>query len=230
MKITPLFMIPLFFFLIFTSQAVLASDSKDVRFSVTAWDESLRSVINNIEQQTGLTIIIDDGIEKDSISGVYNNLTIYDFLSIVLNEGGYTIAKSNNAKTIRIINANKNPDKSGPAHAGQNATKSFLEGESNYIAEARVAYKEISDADKKRLLIDKTTGKSWDEIENQFKSSRNKNFNQLNHDEFLESEAEYTLKAKLAAKKLPKFDSEKIDIDSVSGKPWREIELETMKQ
>lgn len=225
MIIKNLISVALIFSLIVISQNVFADNTDDVTFSLTAWNDSLETVLYDIEQETGFTITIDNGFDKN-ISGMYNNITIYDFFSIVLNEGDYSISKNNEEKSFHISKSRGGAIKE---NVDKSPTDTFIESEADYINEAKNTYIEVSDSDKASLQTDKLTGKTWTDVEKTLKPSDQKQLKQLSQTEFLEAESEYTNKAKMAVANKAESNFDKIDIDPISGKPWTEIEQETLK-
>ena len=207
----------------FFIQTASANQTEEVKFSLTAWGLPLKSVLSDIKQKTGYTVNVEGQITSDSISGIYNNVTVIDFFSMVLKEKDISILTDPEKKTIKISRIN-----SGTI-VNQNGTEQdidvFLSDEIEYVIQAKESAKEISDKERQKLNIDTLTGKPWDEVELMLRLPRNPKKGKLtNEEEFHASEAEYILQAKHSIKKPSKKEIQALRIDPLTGKPWQEAE------
>ena len=222
-KTAYLFAILIFSITLF-AQAVSAKQTEVVRFSVMVWDQSLKSVLKDIEQQTGFTIILDGQIKSDPISGFYNNTTLSDFLSIALEENDISVSTDLEKKRITISKLHTN-DMARQSKSRQEMD-TFLAIEADRIIKAKQSLKQPTNKEVEALRKDSLTGKPWYEIEPEIHLSQKQERanNKLSEAEFLAAESDYIEQAKMAIENTQNSSSDVENIDPLSGKSWEEVE------
>ena len=205
-------------------QTTAAQQTEEVRFSVTVWDQSLKSVLQDIEQQTGFTIILDGQIKSDPISGFYNNTTVSDFLSIALEENDISVSTDLEKKRMTISKLQTNDIAGQPQSMQEMVT--FLASEADHIIKAKQSVKAPTKKERDALFNDPLTGKPWFEIEPEARLSQKqeRGNNKLSEAEFLAAESEYIEHAKRAITNIQNSRSDEENIDPISGKSWDEVE------
>jgi len=214
----------LFLGMAFFVQNTYAQKTEEVRFSVTVWDQSLKSILQDIEQQTGFTIILKGQIKSDPIAGFYNNTTVSDFLSIALEENDISVSTDLEKKRITISKLHTNDI------ARQSESKlevdAFIASEAEYIIKAKQSVKQPTDKEIEPLHNDPLTGKPWHEVEQEIRLSKKQKsaHRKLSEADFLAAEFDYIEQAKKAIMNTQKVISDEENIDPLSGKRWEEIE------
>lgn len=208
----------------FFMQLVSANQIDEVSFSLTVWDQPLKSVIKHIERQTGYNIILKGPINSEPISGVYNNITLSNFMAIALKENDISIETETNKKSITIskIDARNMAGQGGSVQE----IDDFLASEAEYIIQAKESTKNLSYEERQQLHTDSLTGRTWHEVEQGIQvAGKNKGqTDNMGEAEFLVSESDYIQKAIKRAKIMSNKSADLESIDSLSGKSWRKIE------
>ncbi|MFC1779923.1 hypothetical protein ACFLZU_06270, partial [Thermodesulfobacteriota bacterium] len=141
------------------AQAVSASQTNEVRFSLTVWDQPLENVLSDIENITGFTITVDRKIKSVLVSGTYNNVTVSDFFSIAVKEKNIKVAVNSELNIITI----------SKTHPSKNNHEDFLASEMEYIIQTQQFLNKPSNDEMRDLEIDRLTGKPWSEVEQQIR-------------------------------------------------------------
>ena len=211
----------LFAILIFSitlfAQAVSASQTDEVRFSLTVWDQPLENVLSDIEDITGFTITVDRKMKSVLVSGTYNNVTVSDFFSRAVKEKNIKVSVNSELNIITI----------SKTHPFKNNHEDFLASEMEYIIQTQQFINKPSNKEMRVLEIDRLTGKPWSEVEQQIRPSVHESkSSQLSQAYFLAAESDYITKKKVTTKNAQKRDRYEENIDPMSGKNWEEIEAE----
>ena len=190
-------------------QTVSANQADDVKFSVTVWDQTLEEVLSDIEQSTGLTLLVDSNITSVPLSGVYNNVTVCEFFYYAVQENNISVSADPEQKIVTVSQTRPSQINPGDSHA--------CEMES--IAQEQHSVDMPSDNEMRALETDQTdplTGTTWSEAEEQTNSSGHESkSSQLSQAEFLASESDYIAKAKKAKSEQPRtIDEVEIDISN----------------
>lgn len=199
------------------AQAVSANQTDEVRFSLTVWDQTLESVLSDIEQITGFTIIVESKIKSAPISGAYNNVTVRDFISMAVKEKNITVSVDSEQNVITI----------SKTLSSKNNLEDFIASEIEYITQAQHSINKPSNNQMRDLETDLLTVKIWSEVAQQVRPSvHERKKSQLSQADFLASESDYATKVKKTTKSAHKRDKSEGNIDPISGKNWKEIEAE----
>ncbi len=216
----------------FFGQNALGSHVAENKFSLTLKNQSLTTVINNIEQKTGFTIIVDAEIANANISGIFDDVTVYEFFSRVFKEKNIVLLTDTEQNRITVSNMQSGKQLGSKQIANNEKlveeSNSILTSEADYIDKAKKNVTVLSQDEIKNLNIDRLTGKNWAEVEHQISSVEKKKSKkiQLSEADILTSESDYIAKAKLAVKNKSSKEIEETQIDSLTGRSWNEIELQ----
>ena len=240
-KIACLFALLIFSMSLFV-QTVRANQTDGVRFSLTVLDQTLEDVLSDIEQITGLTLIVDNKIKSDPFSGVYNDVTICEFFSYAFKENNISVSVNSEQSMMTISKIQPSQSSHGDSLAckidySNQAQKSvdmplqqeeFLASEREEPPQAQHSVDMPSKNERRELetvQTDPLTGTTWPETEDQLRLSDDASTSsQLHHEEFLASEADYILKAKQSVKAPTLQERDALFQDPLTGKPWHEVE------
>jgi len=168
------------------AQTASAQPTEEVTFSVTVRDQSLQSVLQDVEQQTGFAIILDGPINSDPVSGVYSNTTISDFFLIALEENDISVSTDPEKKQITISKA----PASNMAEQRQEMD-ALLASEADYISKAKQSVRQPTEKEREALRTDPLTGKPWHEVEPEMRLSpkQENTSSQISEADFLAAES-----------------------------------------
>ncbi|MFC1779697.1 hypothetical protein ACFLZU_05115, partial [Thermodesulfobacteriota bacterium] len=215
-KIACLFALLIFSMSLFV-QTVRANQTDGVRFSLTVLDQTLEDVLSDIEQITGLTLIVDSNIKSVPFSGVYNNVTVCEFFSYAVKEKNITVSVNSEQKIVTVSKIR--PSKSNHGD--------YLACEMEYTPTAQQSMNKPSNDEMRDLktgLADHLTGTTWTEAEEQVRPSAYESKSAQSHEDVLTSEMDYIIQTQQFMNTPSNNEMRDLEIDRLTGKPWSEVE------
>ena len=201
-------------------QAVRANQTDGVRFSLTVLDQTLEDVLSDIEQITGLTLIVDSNIKSVPFSGVYNNVTVCEFFSYAVKEKNITVSVNSEQKIVTVSKIR--PSKSNHGD--------YLACEMEDTPQAQQSMNKPSNDEMRDLktgLADHLTGTTWTEAEEQVRPSAYESKSAQSHEDVLTSEMDYIIQTQQfmnTPSNNEMRDLKTNQADRVTGRTWSESE------